>query len=66
MVDEPLKVAVDGPSVIVSMLGTDFSVTYQKQSGNFILGTVKATETHTYYSVDGERLTSFSISPGLR
>ena len=33
---------------------------------DFILGMVKATETHTYYSVDGERLTSFSISPGDR
>ena len=24
---------------------------------------MKATETHTFYSPDGERLTSFSISP---
>ena len=31
MVDEPLKVLVDGTSIIVTMLGTDFSVTYQKQ-----------------------------------
>ena len=29
-VDGPLKVVVDGPSIIVSMLGTDFSVTYSK------------------------------------
>ena len=33
MVDEPLQVVVDGKS-IVTMLGTDFSVTYQKQFGS--------------------------------
>ena len=31
MVDEPLRVLVDGTSIIVTMLGTDFSVTHQKQ-----------------------------------
>ena len=34
MVDEPLQVVVDGTSIIVTMLGTDFSVTYQKQFGS--------------------------------
>ena len=33
MVDEPLQVMVDGTSIIVTILGTDFSVTYQKQLG---------------------------------
>ena len=33
MVDEPLSVVVEGTSIIVTMLGTDFSVTYQKQFG---------------------------------
>ena len=32
MVDEPLTVVVDGTSIIVTMLNTEFSVTYQKQS----------------------------------
>jgi hypothetical protein len=31
---------------------------------DFVLRLVKATETHTFYSSVGERLTSFSISPG--
>jgi hypothetical protein len=30
-VDEPLCVEVDGTSIIVTMPGTDFSVTYQKE-----------------------------------
>ena len=34
MVDEPLQVVVDGTSISVTMLGTDFSVTYQKQLGS--------------------------------
>ena len=34
MVDEPLQVVVEGTSMIVTMLGTDFSVTYQKQFGS--------------------------------
>ena len=32
--DEPLQVVVDGTSIIVTMLGMDFSVTYQKQFGS--------------------------------
>ena len=32
MVDEQLTVVVDGTSIIVTMLNTEFSVTYQKQS----------------------------------
>ena len=31
---------------------------------DFVLKMLKATETHTYYSPEGERLTSFSMSPG--
>ena len=34
MVDEPLTVVVDGTSIIVTMLSTDYSVTYQKQFAN--------------------------------
>ena len=34
MVDEPLTVVVDGTSIIVTMLGGDFSVTYQKEFGS--------------------------------
>ena len=34
MVDEPLQVVVDGTSIIVTMPGTDFSVTYQKEFGS--------------------------------
>ena len=30
---------------------------------DFVLRSVKATETHTFYNLEGERLTSFSISP---
>jgi len=30
---------------------------------DFVLGTLKAVETHTFYSPEGKRLTSFSISP---
>jgi hypothetical protein len=30
---------------------------------NVFFRLMKATETHTFYSPDGERLTSFSISP---
>ena len=33
MVDEPLTVVVDGTSIIVTMPGTDLSVTYQKKIG---------------------------------
>ena len=29
----------------------------------WFLRSVKATETHTYYSLEGERLTSFSVGP---
>ena len=32
--DEPLQVVVDGTSIIVTMPGTDFSVTYQKHFGS--------------------------------
>ena len=32
--DEPLQGVVDGTSISVTMLGTDFSVTYQKQLGS--------------------------------
>ena len=31
--------------------------------GSWLLRSLKATETHTYYSPEGERLTSFSIAP---
>jgi hypothetical protein len=31
---------------------------------DFVLRFAKATETHTFYNPDGERLTSYSISPG--
>ena len=30
---------------------------------DFVLRSVKATETRTFYNLEGERLTSFSISP---
>ena len=33
------------------------------EDDDFVLRSVKATETHTFYSSGGERLTSFSISP---
>ena len=36
-VDEPLSVVVEGTSIIVTMPGTDFSVTYQKQFGTPLL-----------------------------
>ena len=34
MIGDPLSIEEGGTSIIVTMPGTDFSVTYQKQSGN--------------------------------
>ena len=34
MIGDPLNIEEDGTSIVVTMSGTDFSVTYQKQSGN--------------------------------
>jgi hypothetical protein len=34
MIGDPLNIEEDGTSIVVTMPGTDFSVTYQKESGN--------------------------------
>lgn len=41
----------------------DLLKTHCSEDDDFVLKLVKATETHTYYGPDGERLTGFSISP---
>ena len=53
-VDEPLTVVVDGTSIIVTMLGTDFSVTYQKQ-----FGTPHLVLTHTSITASTEPIHQF-------
>jgi hypothetical protein len=37
MIGDPLNVEEDGTSIVVTMPGTDFSATYQKQSGSLQL-----------------------------
>ena len=34
MIGDPLNIEKDGTSIVVTMPGTDFSVTYQKPSGS--------------------------------
>ena len=34
MIGDPLNIESDGTSIVVTMTGTDFSVTYQKPSGS--------------------------------
>jgi hypothetical protein len=41
----------------------DLLKSHCSDKNDFVIKTLKGTETHTYYSVDGERLMSFSISP---
>ena len=47
--DEPLSVVVEGTSIIVTMPGTDFSVTYQKQFGTpHLMLTLTASAIHQF------------------
>ena len=61
MIGDPLNVEEDGTSIVVTMPGTDFSATYQKQSGSLQLLESRIAANTAPAAITDFRVRAFSV-----
>ena len=64
MIGDPLNIEEDGTSIVVTMSGTDFSVTYQKQSAQLMLSQSRIAANTTSAAIADFRARAFQAAVG--